>query len=345
VPKVCILGLGGPKLSSQERDFFAEIDPLGFILFDRNCETPDQVRTLTTALRDISGRADAPILIDQEGGRVARLKSPNWRVAPPAAVFGDLHSADPCAAARAAWLNARLIGAELHGLGINVNCAPVLDIPVFGADPIIGDRAFSTDAATVAVLGTAYLDGLCGSGVLAVIKHIPGHGRAGVDSHLQLPRVKSLYDELSATDFAPFKAMSGRPAPQPWAMTAHVVFEAIDAEKPSTLSPSVIGDVIRGGIGFDGILISDDLSMEALSDPLAVRAREAIAAGCDLNLHCNGKLMEMQDVACSSPELSEAVRGKLALSIGALPEPEAFDAGVAVEELDVLFAKAGITSG
>lgn len=343
MPKACILGLGGTQLSAQERAFFAETDPLGFILFDRNCRTPDQVRSLVCALREISGRDDAPILIDQEGGRVARLKPPHWRAAPPMAVFGHLHRADPDAAKRAAWLNARLLGAELHDLGINVDCAPVLDLPESGADPIIGDRAFSTDAGAVADLGAAFVDGLNAAGVLAVIKHIPGHGRAGVDSHLQLPRVATPAAELAATDFAPFKALSGRPAPKPWAMTAHVVFEAIDPENPATLSPSVIEGTIRGGIGFDGILISDDLSMGALSGPLAARARKAVAAGCDINLHCNGKMAEMRDVASNSAELSEAVMAKLALSLGALPEAQAFDPEDGGQDLDDLLEKSGIT--
>jgi beta-N-acetylhexosaminidase len=343
VPKACILGIGGTQLSGEERALFAATDPLGFILFDRNCRTPDQVKSLVAALREISGRNDAPILIDQEGGRVARLKPPHWRAAPAMAVFGRLHRADPDAAARATWLNARLLGAELHDLGINVDCAPVLDLPRSGADPIIGDRAFGTDAGTVAALGDVFIDGLNGAGVLAVIKHIPGHGRAGVDSHLQLPRVASPAAELAATDFAPFKALSGRPAPKPWAMTAHVVFEAIDPENPATLSASVIEGSIRGGIGFDGILISDDLSMDALSGPLAARARKAVTAGCDLNLHCNGKMEEMRDVARESSEISEAVWAKLALSLGALKDPEAFDPKEATQELDLLLAKAGIT--
>jgi beta-N-acetylhexosaminidase len=259
------------------------------------------------------------------------------------AVFGHLHRADRDAAARATWLNARLLGAELHDLGINVDCAPVLDLPESGADPIIGDRAFGTDAGIVADLGAAFVDGLNAAGVLAVIKHIPGHGRADVDSHLKLPRVASPAAELAATDFAPFKALSGRPAPQPWAMTAHVVFEAIDPKNPATLSASVIEDAIRGAIGFEGILISDDLSMEALSGPMAARADKAAGAGCDINLHCNGKMGEMRDVARNSADLSEALVAKLALSLGALPEPEAFDPDEAGQELDALLAKAGIT--
>lgn len=334
MPKACILGLNGPQLSGQERAFFAESDPLGFILFGRNCQTPDQVRSLVAALRELSGRADAPILIDQEGGRVARLAPPHWRAAPPAASFGDLHRADPDAAARAVRLNARLIGAELQALGITVDCAPVLDLPEPGADPIIGDRAFSTDAGTVSVLGAAFRDGLNEAGVGAVIKHIPGHGRAGVDSHLRLPRVAASREALTENDFVPFAALSGGPAqPLPWAMTAHVVFEAVDPEKPATTSARVIEDVIRGEIGFDGILITDDLSMEALSGPLAARAREAIGAGCDLNLHCNAKLEEMGEVAGESPELSEHLTAKLAASLGEVASPGGFDREAAVREL------------
>lgn len=332
-------------MSAPERAFFRDSDPLGFILFGRNCHTPEQVRSLITDLRDVSGRDNAPILIDQEGGRVARLKPPHWRAPPPASVFGLLHKVDPDAAARAVSLNARVIGAELYDLGINVDCAPVLDLPGPGADPIIGDRAFSADAGTVGTLGAAFRDGLNRAGVQAVIKHIPGHGRADVDSHRQLPRVVSPMTELAATDFAPFKELSAGPAPQPWAMTAHVVFEAIDPETPATLSARVIEEVIRGTIGFGGLLISDDLSMKALSGPMTERARRAIGAGCDLNLHCNGKLEEMENVARESPEISESVIGKLAQSIGALPVPGRFDCAAALEELDALLAKADITGG
>jgi len=345
VPKACILGLNGPRLSGRERAFFAEADPYGFILFERNCQTPDQVRRLVAALREISGRADAPILIDQEGGRVARLKPPHWRAAPPAAAFGELHRADAGAAAKAVRLNGRLIGAELFDLGINVDCAPVLDIQAPGADPVIGDRAFSDDPVAVAALGRAFCDGLLASGVLPVIKHIPGHGRAGADSHVALPRVAAARDVLAATDFVPFKPSSGGPGSEarPWAMTGHVVFETIDPENPATLSARVIEEVIRGDIGFDGILITDDLSMEALSGPLAARARKAMGAGCDLNLHCNGKMEEMAEVALESPELSVSVMAKLALSLGALPAAAPLDSAKAKRDLDGALAKAAIT--
>ena len=345
MPKACILGLNGPRLSGRERAFFAEADPYGFILFERNCQTPDQVRRLVAALREISGRADAPILIDQEGGRVARLKPPHWRAAPPAAAFGELHRANAGAAARAVRLNGRLIGAELFDLGINVDCAPVLDIQAPGADPVIGDRAFSDDPKAVAALGRAFCDGLLASGVLPVIKHIPGHGRAGADSHVALPRVAAARDVLAATDFVPFKPSSGGPGSEarPWAMTGHVVFETIDPENPATLSARVIEEVIRGDIGFDGILITDDLSMEALSGPLAARARKAMGAGCDLNLHCNGKMEEMAEVALESPELSVSVMAKLALSLGALPAAAPLDSAKAKRDLDGALAKAAIT--
>ncbi len=345
MPKACILGFAGTQLSAEEDAFFTDADPLGFILFERNCETPDQVRALTHALREISGRDDAPILIDQEGGRVARLKPPHWRKAPASAAFGALYLSDRDAAVRAVRLNARLIGTELHGLGINVDCAPVLDLPAPGADPIIGDRAFAANAETAAALGAAFCDGLHGAEVLAVIKHIPGHGRANVDSHVGLPLVTAPAVELWATDFAPFKALSGGPPPKPWAMTAHVVYEAIDRANPATLSAAVIGDVIRDDLGFDGILISDDLSMEALSGNLSARADKAMAAGCDLNLHCNGKIEEMREVAQKSPEISDEVLARLASSLGALGAADAFDPKEAREELDGLLSQSAMGEG
>lgn len=334
--KACILGIQGTALSESERALIKEADPLGFILFARNCESPDQVRALTGDLRGISGRGDAPILIDQEGGRVARLTPPHWRAAPSAAVFGDLYRNDPVAGLRATRLNARLIGAELAALGINVDCAPVLDLPRPGADPVIGDRAFGADAEAVGQLGNAFRKGLADAGVLAVIKHIPGHGRADADSHLALPRVTAPRDELSATDFAPFKALSGVQPPTPWAMTAHVVFDAVDAEKPATLSSQIIGEVIRDEIGFDGLLITDDLSMKALEGPMAENARAAIAAGCDLNLHCNGEIGEMAVVVDATPEIGGVTIARLKTSLGALRPAKAFDPADGQAELKSL---------
>ncbi|MCZ6885331.1 MAG: beta-N-acetylhexosaminidase [Alphaproteobacteria bacterium] len=341
MPKALILGLAGAQLTNSERRLFAEADPLGFILFSRNCGTPDQVRALTADLRSISGRGDVAILIDQEGGRVARLGAPHWRVAPNAAAFGVLYRQSQERGLGAVELNARLIGAELHDLGINVDCAPVLDLPRDGADPIIGDRAFSDDAMTISALGLAFCEGLLAAGVLPVLKHIPGHGRAEADSHVALPRVATPWAELAATDFVPFRALSRGLSPKPWAMTAHVVFTAMDSDQPATLSKAVIDEVIRRAIGFDGIVISDDLSMKALSGPIGTRSRDAFAAGCDLILHCNGDMAEMAAAAQESPDLSVDMTTKLAASLGALGAPEDFDRDQAVMELESYFKEIG----
>jgi beta-N-acetylhexosaminidase len=299
-----IFGLAGLSVSDEERRFFAGADPFGFILFARNCDTPDQIRALVADLRGIIGRPDAPVLIDQEGGRVARLRPPHWREAPPAAVFGALAARNDEAAVEATRLNARLIGAELAALGIDVDCAPVLDIPAPGSHEIVGDRAFGDAPALVARLGRAAIEGFLSAGVIPVIKHIPGHGRAKVDSHHDLPVVEAGLDQLQEIDFAPFAAL----ADAPWAMTAHVVYEAIDADNPATTSKTAIADIIRGEIGFDGVLVSDDLSMKALSGSLGERAAAALEAGCDVALHCNGEMDEMRAVAeAVSPLRADAV--------------------------------------
>jgi beta-N-acetylhexosaminidase len=287
-----ILGCGGLALSPAEREFFRAARPAGFILFGRNCGSPDQVRRLVRTLRQCTGRADAPVLIDQEGGRVARLRPPHWRLPPAAAVFGALYARNPMAALTACRLNARLIAAELARLGITVDCAPVLDIPVPGSHDIVGDRALARDPAVVAMLARAWCEGFRAGGVAPVIKHIPGHGRACADSHETLPVVEVSRADL-ASDFAPFAAL----ADQPWAMTAHVLYPALDAEEPATTSPTIIADVIRGELAFRGVLLSDDLSMKALSGTLEERARRCRAAGCDIALHCNGNLDEMKAVA------------------------------------------------
>jgi beta-N-acetylhexosaminidase len=294
-----IYGCGGPALSAEERTFFREVRPWGFILFGRNIETPDQVRSLVHALRETVGDASAPILIDQEGGRVARLRPPNWHERPAVARFGALHLRNPEAAREATYLGARLIAHDLASLGINVDCLPVLDVPVAGAHDIIGDRAFAHDPVTVIDLGRAQIEGLMDGGVLPVMKHIPGHGRAGADSHLVLPRVHAGAEELSASDFVTFRSLDLCPM----AMTAHVVYDSIDPQRPATTSPKVIRDVIRGEIGFDGLLMSDDLSMQALDGPLEVRARAALFAGCDVVLHCNGDMDEMRQVATEAKAL------------------------------------------
>ena len=288
-----IFGCAGLNLTREERAFFAEVKPVGFILFERNCNTPDQVRALCAALRESIGDAAAPILIDQEGGRVRRLKPPHWREAPPARLFAELARRDLKAAEAATLFNAELIAAELADLGIDVNCAPVLDLPQADADPVIGDRAFGTDPRQVSRLGRSVCDGLLVGGVLPVIKHMPGHGRARADSHKELPRVGTSLEELRGHDFKPFRAL----ADMPIAMTAHVVYEAIDRDRPATTSPVVINDVVRGEIGFDGLLISDDVSMKALSGDFAARAETSLAAGCDVVLHCNGDMTEMRAVA------------------------------------------------
>ncbi len=292
-PLAVIFGCASTELTAAERAFFKACNPLGFILFQRNCETPKQVRKLVDELRACVGRNDAPLLIDQEGGRVARLKPPPWPEFPSAKAYGDVFARDKEAGEEAAALGGRLIAEELSALGINVNCAPVLDVPHVGADPVVGDRAFATDVDVVARLARAFMGGLMAGGVAGVIKHVPGHGRALVDSHKDLPRVEASVDDLRATDFAPFKAMHMAP----WAMSAHVMYTALDPDHPATMSSVVIEDTIRRHIGFRGLLVSDDLSMKALSGDFADRARRCLRAGCDIALHCNGEMDEMKQIA------------------------------------------------
>jgi beta-N-acetylhexosaminidase len=332
-----IYGCAGTELTAEERAFFAEARPWGFILFARNVADPEQVRALAAALRQTVNDPAAPVLIDQEGGRVARLKPPHWKARPAAARFGALYAASPDAAREAAYLNARLTAAELSALGINVDCVPVLDVPVEGADGVIGDRAFAHEPAIVIDLGRAVIEGMIDGGVLPVMKHIPGHGRAMADSHLALPRVATAADCLSATDFVTFRSLNHCPL----AMTAHVVYEAIDPQRPATTSPKVIRDVIRGEIGFDGLLLSDDLSMQALSGSYSARARAALFAGCDLVLHCNGRMEEMREVAAEVKPLEDAALKRAEAARAHLVEPEAFDSEGAERRLaDLLGAVA-----
>lgn len=332
-PRAAIFGCAGEELSLAERRFFANSDPVGFILFRRNCGAPDQVRRLVAGLRESVGRGDAPVLIDQEGGRVARLRPPHWRRYPSAARLAALP--DPLAAA-AARLGARLIADDLMRLGITVDCLPVLDLPVSGADGVIGDRAYGGEPGRVADLGRAVCEGLLAGGVLPVLKHIPGHGRARVDSHLACPVVEAAHDELRHSDFAPFRAL----AAMPWAMTAHIVYMTIDAAAPATLSRHVIGDIIRGEIGFDGVLVSDDLSMRALGGTLGDRARRALAAGCDLALHCNGDLGEMDEIAAAVPPVSHETAARLARGEAMRRPPPDFDRAEAEVRFDRLLAGA-----
>ena len=295
-------------LEADERRFFSEAQPLGFILFARNCATPAQLRALVADLKASVGRATAPVLIDQEGGRVCRLPSSHWRVPPPAARFGALARTDAAAASQAVWLNAQLLAGELLDLGVTVDCAPVLDLPTSQADPIIGDRAFGVDAEQTVVLGRAMCEGFLAGGVLPVLKHIPGHGRARVDSHKALPEVTADGSELAAADFLPFCAL----ADMPLAMTAHIVYRAFDPKTPATLSKTVVQEIIRGQIGFDGLLLTDDISMKALEGGLADRARAALEAGCDVVLHCNGRLEEMAVLAAAVGSLTPDAQARFA---------------------------------
>ncbi len=322
-----IFGCAGPVLSAEEQAFFAEERPWGFILFARNIVSPDQVRSLVTALRASVGRPEAPVLIDQEGGRVARLKPPHWRLYPPGRAYAE-------AGAEIARLGARLMAHDLMSLGVNSDCAPVLDVPEPGAHDIIGDRAYGETAQSVAQFGRAVAEGLIAGGVLPIIKHIPGHGRARSDSHLELPVVEASLADLEARDFAPFQALADMPA----AMTAHVVYAAIDPTRPATTSRKVIEEVIRGSIGFDGLLISDDLSMKALSGSLQSRASQSLDAGCDVVLHCNGDPAEMAAVAGGARTLEGRALERAEAALARLPNaPESFDAVAGRRRFDAAF--------
>jgi beta-N-acetylhexosaminidase len=336
-PLAVVLGCSGERLTASERDFFAGADPVGFILFRRNCSSPGQVRDLVASLRGCVGRDDAPVLIDQEGGRVARLRPPHWRHYPSAAGLASLPHPTAVTAVR---LGARLIADDLARLGVTVDCLPVLDIPAAGADPVIGDRAYGSDPELVARLAGAVCAGLLEGAVLPVLKHIPGHGRARVDSHHACPLVETSYEELANTDFAPFRAL----AAMPWAMTAHIVYSAIDPTGPATLSSRLVTEVIRGEIGFDGVLVSDDLSMRALGGGLGERTRQALAAGCDLALHCNGDFGEMEEVVAAARPISQLTAARLgrgeAMRCGSTPN--GFDRKEVEARFDALLAGARI---
>ena len=316
--KAFIAGCSGHDLTQDEVAFFREQQPWGFILFARNIDNPEQVRTLTNALREAVGRPDAPILIDQEGGRVQRLRPPHWRAYPPGRLVGDIYRRNPEEGLRAAWLQSRLIAFELNALGIDVDCLPVLDVPVEGSHDVIGDRAYSFHPYEVSLLGRAACEGLMAGGVLPVIKHIPGHGRAFADSHKELPVVDTHPAILGCTDFYPFMQL----ADMPLAMTAHVVYSGFDAHNPATLSKKMVGDIIRGWLGFDGLLMSDDLSMQALSGDFSGRTQSAFAAGCDVVLHCNGSMAEMEAIAAATPVLEgmPAWRARVALERRSVPD-------------------------
>ncbi|MEO3998966.1 beta-N-acetylhexosaminidase [Mesorhizobium sp. CAU 1732] len=303
--KSIILGAAGTTLSSDEIAFFRDERPWGFILFARNIADTAQVLDLVGAMRDCVGRPDAPVFIDQEGGRVQRFRKPLAPDYPPASALGALYGHDRDAGLRAAWLMSRLHAFDLLKYGVNADCLPVLDVPVEGAHDVIGNRAYGKNPAIVSAMGRAAMDGLVAGGVLPVIKHIPGHGRAFADSHHNLPVVHASVEELRAHDFPPFAAL----ADAPMAMTAHVVYTALDADRPATTSPTIVADIIRGELGFDGLLMSDDVSMKALSGDFGARTDAILAAGCDVVLHCNGVMDEMRAVAARTSILEgEALR-------------------------------------
>ncbi len=327
-----ITGISGTALTPDEVAFMRDQRPWGFILFKRNVDTPAQVADLVKYLRDSVGEPDAPVLIDQEGGRVQRLSPPHWPTYPPGAVFGALYDRNREAGLEAAHLASRLIAADLTELGITVDCLPLADVPVPGADAVIGDRAYGTSPEKVADIARAVTNGLMDGGVLPVLKHIPGHGRATADSHAALPTVDTTVSELGLTDFAAFVPL----ADLPMAMTAHVVFSALDAAHPATTSATIIAQVIRGSIGFQGLLMSDDVSMNALQGSIAERTRAIFSAGCDMVLHCNGKLDEMQAVAEETPMLAELALARAQRALAARIAPKAFDRDAGRARLDEL---------
>jgi beta-N-acetylhexosaminidase len=335
--KAFITGVSGTELTADEREFIASERPWGFILFKRNIGTPAQVASLVGQLREVAGAVDAPVLIDQEGGRVQRLGPPHWPAYPPGAAFGRLYDIDPTLGLAAARLSARLIADDLLPLGVTVDCLPLADVPIAGADAVIGDRAYGTRPDKVAAIARAVTDGLEQGGILPVLKHIPGHGRATADTHFRLPVVDTPKIELEATDFAAFRPL----ADLPMAMTAHVVFSAFDPVHPATTSATMIEHVIRGLIGFQGLLMSDDVSMNALAGSVAERTRAIFAAGCDMVLHCNGKLDEMRLVARETPELSGKALARATRALTARKAPLAFDRAAARAELDGLIERAG----
>jgi beta-N-acetylhexosaminidase len=332
--KAVIFGLEGLALTDSERDFFRESDPAGYILFKRNCEAADQLLALTDSLRDLSGRADLPILIDQEGGRVARMKPPVWPAFPAGEAFANLYQAAPSSAIEAARSNARALALMLKSVGVNVDCLPLLDVRQPGASDIIGDRALGEEPMQVAALGRATLDGLASAGVVGVVKHIPGHGRALVDSHHELPVVAASDEELEI-DLQPFERLNTAPM----AMVAHVLYTAWDAERPSSQSSTIIHDIIRGRIGFDGFLMSDDSNMNALSGSEAERAAACVVAGCDVALPCNGVLADNVAIADAIGELAPQGQDRLERAMASVrDEADGMNFATALEKRDALLA-------
>jgi beta-N-acetylhexosaminidase len=318
-PRAAIVGIAGTELDADEEALFGRLPPLGVILFARNIRDPEQLRRLVATVRGRLGRANAPILIDQEGGRVQRLTAPHWHETPAAGRIGALYGAARETAIAAARTGARLISAELADVGINVNCAPVLDLTFPGAHGVIGDRAFGGDPALVGDLGNAFVEGLRDGGVIPVVKHMPGHGRAMVDSHAEMPVVATSLDDLLASDLAAFRRVLALGGDRVWAMTAHVLFTAIDPAHVATESAIVINRVIRGAVGFDGVLLSDDLAMAAIAGAPGARAARARAAGCDLALHCSGRAADNRQVLEAVGPVAAPTRRRLEASLAGLP--------------------------
>ena len=332
--QAAIYGPEGLELTREERRFFKDADPAGFILFKRNCEDPQQLQRLTDSLRELTGRVDLPILMDQEGGRVARMRPPMWPAFPAAEKFANLYQAAPSSAIEAVRSNARALALMLRSCGINVDALPLLDVRQPGATDIIGDRALGSEPMQVAALGRAVLDGLASAAVVGIIKHMPGHGRALVDSHKELPVVTASADELE-TDLEPFERL----ASAPMGMTAHVVYTVWDPDRPASMSPIIIRDIIRGRIGFDGFLMSDDIGMEALQGDFGERAAGVVAAGCDVALHCSGKMEEMVAVAKAVPAISPEAEARLARAMAmTMLESEGLDFAESIAKRDTLLA-------
>ena len=332
--QAAIYGLEALELSAEEQAFFRDAEPAGFILFRRNCDNAEQLLRLTDSLRDLTGRADLPVLIDQEGGRVARMRPPVWPAFPAAERFAQLYALAPSSALEAARSNARAIALTLRACGINVNALPLLDVRQEGASDIIGDRALGTEPMQVAALGRVVLDGMASAGVVGIIKHMPGHGRALVDSHKELPVVTAGAEALEM-DLEPFERLRSAPM----GMTAHVVYTAWDPDQPASLSPTVIGEIIRGRIGFDGWLMSDDLGMEALAGDFGSRAAGVVAAGCDVALHCSGKMEEMVAVAEAVPAMSREGETRLARAMAVtMVDGDGPDLAESIDKRDELLA-------
>ncbi len=330
-----IVGLSGEQLTVPERRFLADVRPAGLILFARNCSSPNQIRALVADALDAIGSGDTLVLIDQEGGRVRRLRPPQWRELPAAAQFAAIGATDPELACRYARLGAEITAHDLRAMGINTNCAPVLDLRIPGAHDIIGDRAYGATSAEVAKLGRAVGEGYIAGGVVPVIKHIPGHGRALADSHFELPVVGTPRAELEATDFAPFRMLADMPA----AMTAHVVYTAVDAELPASTSAKVTAEIIRGHIGFEGLLMSDDLGMQALAGSMRDLAEAVIRAGSDVALHCSGDLAEMDAAASGVPALAGLALARFQAAVAVTRSRQPLDVGAAEAALAAVIAQ------